>query len=206
MSNNLPDAVALEYPHRATEFSDVAAVMPGSNPVANVDTLPITAIPRSRFEGKFHTGGEAYKDLYIFESRLKAAHKVKQRDMFLWSAAFTIMYFLYIRVVYELFVRRDSTLRSSSVYPHDSRGPASTIPSLRTMLYLGTSSALFFVVLKRYGLHVIINGINYIPRTNNGLKAFNMHYDEAGLTFLQGVPREFEDGYRDFRKGKMKNG
>lgn len=40
----------------------------------------------------------------------------------------------------------------------------------------------------------------FVPHCNNALQAFNLEFNRGGLSFLQRIPRQFQEGFESYRK------
>ncbi|TPX64272.1 hypothetical protein SpCBS45565_g05989 [Spizellomyces sp. 'palustris'] len=182
------DSVTLGRDHMP---SAVASTTEIDSPVANVDTVPSMNIPRSAFEKKFHAKEDAFKDLTRFEERLRFNMYKRRRSETYWGVGFSILFIILLWCLYQIFTNKRVDEQGISI-PNSWHvfGVTVLVSAITIFVTTGTLRT------------TMLYSTRYIQRCNSALRPFNMEFNKdrkGGISFLQKVPPEFQDGYEKYR-------
>ncbi|KAL1928293.1 hypothetical protein VTP01DRAFT_3209 [Rhizomucor pusillus] len=150
----------------------------GSTPSSNAESSPRSAIDQA-----------TYRDLVIFEERLRGNMTRLQKRKRKYEAFLVIHFVLLVYFFYMVFLE-PSKLFSVHVF--------------NTAALLGVAGSLVFFYRSGMYSEKILYAGEFIPHCNRALQSFNLQFVRQGqsgsLRFYRNIPEEIRQGFEHYRK------
>uniref|UniRef100_A0A1D1XX14 Transmembrane protein 188 n=1 Tax=Anthurium amnicola TaxID=1678845 RepID=A0A1D1XX14_9ARAE len=130
---------------------------------------------------------QRYKDLLIFEERLKQNLHQLQRRSYKYEAFLGFNCLLLPILMYIVFI-------------HENKNPTLQFFS-KLLLFIAITTLLMFFMKNIYAEKVRV-ATRFVPQCNRVLRQFNMHFNASGgeIVFYKKVPRKFQEGFERYRQ------
>ncbi|CAO3670784.1 unnamed protein product [Umbelopsis vinacea] len=135
-----------------------------------------------------HMDNATYRDLVIFEERLRGNMRRLQRRKKKYEAILVLFVVLIAYFAYAVFIH----------------------PSSISLLVIFNKLCLFGIVLLVFlffwtGMYreKVVYAAKFVPHCNKALRSFNLHFnrdDNGQLSFYKKIPKQFQEGFNSYRQ------
>ncbi|RIA93633.1 Spo7-like protein, partial [Glomus cerebriforme] len=175
---NPSSSSSFESPVTSTENSPKILPLSVLNDPTNFSNYSSTTPPNNH---------QRYKDLLIFEERLKQNLHQLQRRSYKYEAFLGLNCLLLPILTYAVCV-------------HESKNPTFQFFS-KLFLFIAIITLVMFFMKNIYAEKVRV-ATRFVPQCNRVLRQFNMHFNASGgeIVFYKKVPRKFQEGFERYRQ------